>query len=332
DPSLLLEAASDFSRQPGVVSDASAQSFLTRFPLPLIIHSLQTKGEDYPGLEDVVVDCLGKIFRTRYGSSLIPQYMNFVLVGLGAVSQKVRCLACVAIQCLLENTNEVTALQIVRQYDAYTLLLDCLIHGDELVSAAATNAITSLAGYPDGLGIIFPASTDEATRLENEYMKCSSMGRVRVLALIQRLFSLSSTVASEIAKSNLLNLFESEVKNTDDTLVTLSVLELLYELVEVQHSAVFLSKTVLLDLLSSIISNQSAESILRSRGMMIIGRLLSNENAYAFINEPTVRSVVMAIDGRFDLLESREADEYECALESLGQIGSSFRGATLLLS
>lgn len=54
-------------------------------------------------------------------------------------------------------------------------------------------------------------------------------GRVRILALIVKLFSISSSVASEVLKSNLLNLLEAEVRNTNDTLVTLSVLELIYE-------------------------------------------------------------------------------------------------------
>lgn len=54
-------------------------------------------------------------------------------------------------------------------------------------------------------------------------------GRVRVLALIVKLFSMSSSVASEVSKSNLLNLLEAEVSNSNDTLVTLSVLELIYE-------------------------------------------------------------------------------------------------------
>ena len=54
-------------------------------------------------------------------------------------------------------------------------------------------------------------------------------GKVRVLALIVKLFSVSNLVASAIYNSNLLNLFEAEINNTSDTLVTLSVLELLYE-------------------------------------------------------------------------------------------------------
>lgn len=61
------------------------------------------------------------------------------------------------------------------------------------------------------------------------YLMQMLQGRVRVLALVVKLFSVSSSVASLIHNSDLLNLLEAEVCNTDDTLVTLSVLELLYE-------------------------------------------------------------------------------------------------------
>lgn len=54
-------------------------------------------------------------------------------------------------------------------------------------------------------------------------------GRFRVLALIVKLFSISSSVASVVYNSNLLSLLEAELRNVNDTLVTLSVLELFYE-------------------------------------------------------------------------------------------------------
>ncbi|KAJ6752031.1 hypothetical protein OIU85_002452 [Salix viminalis] len=57
------------------------------------------------------------------------------------------------------------------------------------------------------------------------------------------------------------------------------------KLAEVQHGTEFLSKTTLVQLLSSTISNMSKEDILRSRAMMISGRLLSNDNINMFIGE-----------------------------------------------
>lgn len=54
-------------------------------------------------------------------------------------------------------------------------------------------------------------------------------GRVRVLALIVKLFSISSTVASVVYNSNLLSLLVEEVRDVNDMLITLSILELLYE-------------------------------------------------------------------------------------------------------
>ncbi|KAL8459305.1 hypothetical protein ACS0TY_036699 [Phlomoides rotata] len=124
---------------------------------------------------------------------------------------------------------------------------------DYLMASASTDAIKALASYPEGMGINFPANMNEGTHPESLTAKSSSRGRVRVLALIVKLFSTSISVASEVSKSNLLNLLEAEVPNSNNTL-------------------------------------------------------------------------------RFDFLESREADEGECALEALGQIGSSFQGAIMILS
>lgn len=53
--------------------------------------------------------------------------------------------------------------------------------------------------------------------------------RIRVLALIVKLFSISSLVASAVYDSKLLGLLEAEVNNKSDMLTTLSALELLYE-------------------------------------------------------------------------------------------------------
>ncbi|KAL8532835.1 hypothetical protein ACS0TY_009153 [Phlomoides rotata] len=175
------------------------------------------------------------------------------LIGLGADSQEVRQLACISIACLMGNTDKRIAVQLVLQHGVYSLLLGCLIDGDEQVASASTDAIKALASYPEGMGINFPANMKEGTHPESLTAKSSSRGRVRVLALIVKLFSTSSSVASEVSKSNLLNLLEAEIPNSNNTL-------------------------------------------------------------------------------RFDFLECREADEGECALEALGQIGSSFQGAIMILS
>ncbi|KAK7405296.1 hypothetical protein VNO78_06500 [Psophocarpus tetragonolobus] len=335
DASQLLEAASDFSHYPGVQSDDSARDFLNRYPLPVIINALQTKF-DVPGLENTLVACLERLFNTKSGASLIPQYMSFVQVGLQADSQAVRSLACKTVTCLLENLDNdykvADSARLIEDFNIYPLLLDCLINGNEQVAAVATDAIKKLAGFPKGMEIIFPSAKGSDTDLEIIVSKCSSLGRVRVLALVVKLFSVSKSAASTIYSLNLLKLLEAEIRNADDTLVTLSVLELLYELVDVKHGTEFLSKTSFFQLLSSIISNNSVESILRSRAMMITGRLLSKDIIYSFTDEPCVQAVVSSIDGRLQLLEPSDSDECETALESLGHMGSSIHGATMLLS
>nr|XP_043620480.1 uncharacterized protein LOC122592343 [Erigeron canadensis] len=333
DTSKLLQAATDFSYDPGTRSEAAVKQFLTSFPLPVIINALQTKS-DVPGLENALIDCLEKIFKTKYGASLIPHFMSFIVVGLQAYSQRVRTLSCKTISSLLENLEDNTGLatSLVKEYGVYPLLLNCLIDGDEQVAVAATEAIKTLATSKQGIEIIFPATSSETTDITNVAARCSSLGRVRVLALIVKLFSTSSAAATLVYNSNLLGLLEAEVRNVNDTLITLSVLELLYELTEVQHGMEYVVQTNILQLLISIIRNSSAESMLRSRAMMISGRLLSKENIITFIGESGVKDVISAINERLSTLDNEDADECECALEALGHIGLSSQGAILLLS
>ncbi|GMI63633.1 hypothetical protein like AT3G15180 [Hibiscus trionum] len=332
DPTQLLDSASEFAHRPGALNDAAVKDFLGRFPLPVIISALQTKA-DVPGLENILVACLERVFKTKYGTSLVPQYMPFVQVGLKADSQIVRCLSCKTVLSFLENFDDksLSAIKLIIDYDIYPLLLDCLINGNEQVATTAIDAIKNLAQFPEAMGIIFPSNINEATHLGNVASRCSSLGRVRVLSLIVKLFSISNSIASVIYNSNLLSLLEADIRNSNDTLVTLSALELLYELTEIQHGAEFLARTTL-QLLHSIISNSSMESILRSRAMMISGRLLSKENIYMFVDEPSAKSLISAIDVRLGLLDAQDADECESALEALGGIGSSIQGAVLLLT
>ncbi|KAE9458089.1 hypothetical protein C3L33_10008, partial [Rhododendron williamsianum] len=345
DPIQLLEAASVFAHDPGFLSDASTRSSFSdslfqssstvlvnysAFHLAGMRFALQTKA-DVPGLENALVACLERIFGTKYGASLVPQYM---------------------VSCLLEYSDEtsISAARLVVEYDVYPLLLKCLIDGDEQVATASTDVIRKFAGSPEGLGMVFPANVNEATHLRNVAAGCSSLpcywldmsafisaleGRVRVLALIVKLFSISSSVASVVYNSNLLSLLEAELRNMKihsnaQALKTSRKTRLCMKLAEIQHSTEFLSRTTLLQILVSLISNGSIGSILRARAMTIIGRLLSKEDVFTFIDESSVKTVISVIDGR--LLESEDADEFECTVEALGQIGMTIQGATVLLS
>ncbi|CAN1160589.1 26S proteasome non-ATPase regulatory subunit 5 [Linum perenne] len=331
-PAQLLQCATDFALYPGSQTDDAAKQFLHRFPLPVILSVLQN-GNGAPGLEDALVPCLERLFSTKYRASLIPQYLPFLQMALSADSQKIRCLACKTVGYLLENDREeiTSPEQLISDHGIYPLLLDCLVNGNEQVSAASIHAITKLAVSPKGMEIIFPSNDNEATHLRNISVRCSSLARVRVLSLIVKLFAVSSDVASAVHSSNLLSLLETEVNNTNDTLVTLSVLELFYELTEVEHGTEFLSKTTLLQLLTRIVSETTMDAILRSRAMVISGRLLSVGNIYNFNDESGVKSLILAIEEQL-LSNTLDSNECESALEALGQIGLSTPGATLVLT
>ncbi|CAL9112831.1 unnamed protein product [Musa textilis] len=328
----VLEAASEFASYPGLRNDASAKEFLDRFPLHTLFSVLQTKA-DVPGIEDTMVSCLDKIFRTKYGASLLLDYAPFIQAGLQANSQTVRCLACKAVSYLLENTGDrVGALQIIVAYNVYPLLLSCLVDGDEQTSAASLEAVKDIAQSPEGISIIFPAHGEEPFLIKNIAVQSSSLAHIRILALVAKLFSLSSSIATAVYNSNLLNLFEVEINNDHDMLTTLSALELLYELVESPHSSMFLLRTTLLQKLTSMISNSSVDSILRSRAALISGRILSSSDAYTAVDISSVTALLAAIDDRLKVLGGQNTDEYESALEALGLIGATSQGATLLLS
>ncbi|XP_020886884.1 uncharacterized protein LOC9318984 isoform X2 [Arabidopsis lyrata subsp. lyrata] len=365
DVNQLFDAAFEFAHYPGAQNEASVKEFLDRFPLPVIFNALQTD-PDIPGFENTLVTCLERLFKTKYGASLIPQYMPVLQVGLKADSAIVKSLACKTVLCLLENcdTNDVSPVQLVVSNCIYPLLLDYIINSDDEVAHAASETIKSLARFPDAMSVIFPSETNDATHLRNLAARCSSLARVRVLSLIVKLFSISRLVASEIKKSGLLDLLEAEMKGTKDTLVILNVLELYYELMEVEHSSEFVPQTSLIQLLCSIISGTSTGPYEKLRAMMISGRLLSKENIYKVVEEASkifiimkasvccayetseevdklttncfvalcVKALISATDGSLESVEMNDTDAQEAAIDAIGQIGSTTKGADLVLS
>ncbi|KAH0449995.1 hypothetical protein IEQ34_020687 [Dendrobium chrysotoxum] len=229
DLASIFQAASEFASYPGVVNDAAAKEFVDRYPLPVLFGVLQMEVVE-PRLEETIVACLERIFRTRYGSSLLLQYVVFIHAGLQANSEAIRCLACKSISFVIENMEDkASTVRILVESNAYALLIKCLLDGNEQTSAASLIAIKNIAKSPDGIDVILPSSRDESMQLKNIANNCSSMARIRILALIKELFSLSDDIASVIYASNLLELFEVEINGRNDALSILSALEILYE-------------------------------------------------------------------------------------------------------
>ncbi|KAK8928324.1 hypothetical protein KSP39_PZI017630 [Platanthera zijinensis] len=332
DLASFLQAASEFASYPGAVNDAAAKEFLNRFPLPVLFGVLQME-VDVPKLEDTTVACLNRILRTGYGSSLLLQYIVFLQAGLRASSESIRCLACKSVYYILENNEDKeAAAKIIIEHDICPLLIHCLLDGNEGTFSASMSAIQSIAKSAEGINAIFPSGSEDPLELKNIAGHCSSLARIRILALIKELFSLSENVASLIYSSNLLKLFEVEINGRSDMLTILSALEILYELAESPHSAKFLLKTSLLQLLTVMISNDTVDSILRSRAMLISGRLLSTPAALKAIDPSRINALLLTIDGRLNLVESQSLDEVENAVEAVGRVGSSADGAALLLT
>ncbi|KAG5398594.1 hypothetical protein IGI04_020408 [Brassica rapa subsp. trilocularis] len=333
DVNQLFDAAFEFAHYPGPQGDSSVKEFLDRFPLPVIFNALQRE-TDIPGFETTLVTCLERVFKTKYGASLIPHYMPVLQAGLKSDSAVVKSLACKTVTRLLENrdANDVSPVQLIVSNGIYPLLLEYIIKSDDEVAHAASETIKSLASFPDATSVIFPTDTNDATHLGNLAARSSSLARVRVLSLIVKLFSISPHVASAVKNSGLLDLLEAEMKGTKDTLVILNVLELYYELMEVEHSSEFVPQTSLIQMFCSIISGTSVDLFLKLRAMMISGRLLSRDNIYNTVDEACVKALVSAIDASLESPEMNDTNAHEAALDALGQIGSTTKGANLVLS
>ncbi|GMH25068.1 hypothetical protein Nepgr_026911 [Nepenthes gracilis] len=290
--------------------------------------ALQTKA-GVPGLENTLVLCLERISKSKYG-------------GLRTDFEAIRALACKAVFSLFENLDDksVSPAHLTIACDAYPLLLGCLVTGGEQIAAASRdaikNSIENFTSSPESITTIFSADSIDASDPRNLMAQGSSLGCVRVLALIVKLFSGLLSVTSVIYTSKLLALLESEVNGATDTLVTWSVLELWYESTEgkqaVEQAVEPLSKTILLPQISTLARNTPMEPIFRSRAMIICGRVLSKENTFRFIDESSVSTVISTIEGRSVPFETGEADECESALEAFSPVGSPVQGVTLLPS
>lgn len=328
----VLRAAADFASYPGVHGDDTVRQFLEQFPLPKLLGALQSQA-DVPGMDETVAACLDKVFSSRYGASLLPSYGVFIQAGLLTNSKSMRQLACKAVLHLLDKAGDsAAAVETFVQHSLYPLLINCLIEGDEEISAIVLDAIKHLAEIPKGIDIIFPPDGQGSVQLDEVAAQSSSMARIRILSLVAKLFTVSSGIATAIRDSNLLSLFEDEIKDRRDTLKTLSALEVLYELVEHPHSNIFLLKTNLLQLIIDVINDSSADSIIRSRAALISGRLLSSADAFITIHQSCVTNLFLAIDKILKMEENQNTDEIESALEALGLIGTTTQGACLLFT
>ncbi|CAM6109515.1 unnamed protein product [Calypogeia fissa] len=337
---LLAAAASHFAAYPGIPSDHATQQFLEQFPLQVLFSALE-RGSDVPGLESAVTSCLEKIFSNSYGSSLLPYALPYAVVGFSASSPLVRRLTCFAITKLLDSRKaDGSAVEILAQSDAVSPLIYAVADGDASVAAAAGNAVAELAKAPNGLELVFMDGGAGAVQLKEMASHESALVRIRALSIAAKIFSLSDAAAAAIEQAGILKSLEDELSNSNDILAQINALELLAEVSETPNGARFLLTGNLIGHLAVTIENPSIDSLVRSRAMIVGARLLSSFHLIASpLTDSDASGIVVAIDKNLQYLKSSDQDsadvnlnEQEVALDALGQIGTSARGAELLLS
>lgn len=334
DLPLLAAAASEFSNYPGEISDAAAQNFLSKFPLPVLLNALET-GREVPGLEPAVVTSLERIFRTPYGSQLLPHTLQYAGAGLKADSPLVRKLTCEAIGDLLADgiSDGGATVRALQNSELAAPLLLVIGDGDASVAKAAGDALGKLARNPNGLDLIFKGAG--AGVLTDLASHSSAIVRIRALAMAATIFGVSEAAAAAVQGSGIFNVLAKELDNSDDMLAQLNALELLCELAVTPHGAKFLLAGNLIGRLTSTISNYSLDSLIRSRAMTVAARLTSlyDESPGSLMSASEAASIVNAFGDLLKLLEETgDATEHENALDALSFIGKTVQGAELLFN
>lgn len=339
DLPLLAAAASGFSNYPGEISDATAQNFLSKFPLPVLLTALET-GRDVPGLEPAVVTSLERIFRTPYGRNLLPRTLQYASTGLKAESPLVRKLTCVAIGDLLDagvSDGGATVRALAESQLAAPLLL-AVGDGDASVARAAADALGKLARNPGGLELIFTDKGAGVGVMKDLASQTSATVRIRALAMAASIFGVSEAAAAAVQASGIFNVLAAELDNSDDMLAQLNALELLCELAVTPHGAKFLLGGNLIGRLTSTISNYTLDSLVRSRAMTVAARLtaLYDESAGSLMSASEAASIVSVFGELLKHLEETEqtvdATEHENALDALSFVGKTVKGAELLFN
>lgn len=342
DLPLLAVAASEFSNYPGEISDTAAEGFLSKFPLPVLLSALET-GRDVPGLESSVVTSLEKIFRTPYGSKLLPHTLQYASVGLKADSPLVRKLTCVAIGDLLaagEKDAGATVRALAESHLASPLVL-AVGDGDAYVAKAAVDALEKLAKNAGGLELIFTDKGAGTGVLRDLASHSSAIVRIRALAMAASIFGVSEAAAAAVQGSGIFNVLAAELDNSDDMLAQLNALELLCELAVTPHGAKFLLAGNLIGRLTSTICNPTLDSLVRSRAMTVAARLtaLYDETPGSLMSVSEAAGIANAFGELLKHLEDMEqrgqmvdATEHENALDALSFIGKTVVGAELLFN
>lgn len=340
DLPLIAAAASEFSNYPGDISDASAESFLSKFPLPVLLSALET-GRDVPGLESSVALSLERIFQTAYGKKLLPQTLSYAGVGLKAESSLVRKLTCSAIGDLLEGgeTDGGAAVRAIAEAHLAAPLLLAIGDGDAHVAKAAADALGKLARNPGGLELIFTAKGAGAGLLKDMASQSSATVRIRALSMAASIFGISEEAAAAVQDSGIFTVLAAELDNSDDMLAQLNALELLCDLAATSHGAKFLLAGNLIGRLTSTICNLALDSLVRSRAMTVAARLipLYDESPGSPLSVREASGIVHAFGELLKHLEelndkgqTTETTEYENALNALSFIAKTVKGAELL--
>ncbi|KAI5069433.1 hypothetical protein GOP47_0015734 [Adiantum capillus-veneris] len=329
DLSALRSDASLLYSTPGLPSDAVADQFLNRYPLPALFRALEAGDE----LKNTLIPTLEKIFNTQAGGLALLQSLPYAAAGLETRSPSIRRMTCLGISKLIERSsdNEAT-LQALVSSNLTVLLLNTVTDRDESVASAGMEAIQNLAKTSFGTSVLFTGKQATAERLKDLVFNGQSLVRIRIFSIIASLFKTSKQVVLAIEESGVLRGLELELCNKDDVLAQMNALELLHEIALTSDGANFVVNGGLLQRLISTMGSTEVDPLVRSQSMMVAARLISPEGSgISVVPKLDAMSIVTSVNTYLRTLESSQIREREAAIDALGRIGMSKGGAELLL-
>eukprot|EP00271_Cylindrocystis_brebissonii_P004212 TRINITY_DN15817_c0_g1_i1.p1 TRINITY_DN15817_c0_g1~~TRINITY_DN15817_c0_g1_i1.p1 ORF type:complete len:545 (+),score=92.64 TRINITY_DN15817_c0_g1_i1:225-1859(+) len=331
-----FEAAAELSDFPGELSSQTIQHFLSSYPIQLIFRLLEEHGGE-PGVEAVAVAVLGKIFDSSSSEALMPEALSYAQRGLQAPSTSVRRLACKAVLKLLGMSPDDmdSAVETFKLLNVVEPLLALLSDSDTGIASMATEGIQLLASSPSGLEVLVPSGAPKSGWLATASASSSSMTRVRAISLATHIASQSGQSADAVISAGVPESLRRELLQADvDMLTAVSVLELMKELAASPHGRRLVVAADAVPLLSNLITSPSTSPMVRSAALGTIPGLITSGGDPSSASDGG--SLLQAVDEMLSLAGSPNdmdaaGEEHVSAIEALGQISTTRKGAELLL-
>ena len=319
----LVDVAKSLGALPAF-SDAHAREFLERFPMAKVRAAFELLGDDSEGL-DAVTLALSKAYSSDYGSRVLPQMSEYLYEALESPLHQVRLLGCLQLGKLV-TVSEYTGSEYLGK------LVKCLSDPDTSVAQSAKKSLQALAASgPAGVAKLTegPAAEELKKLLASEVV----ILRIRALELVADVGGVSEAAAATVIDKGMLDQFLTEVRNTDDLLTCVNVLELAGQLALRVPAA----GRMLLHALSGTLCDMADDPVLdaniKLQAMKTLGHMVASTASW--VRAPSQENRLMGAFNRIAksmkvALGGLDTEFKISTLDALAEFGRTRDGASLV--